>query len=101
MLNNILCSNCKTPITIDIDEFLKGKVYQCSKCDVKVGINEETDLEQEKILLFKKFAKTTKPKTEVIPCPDCGKQISFHPKDLKKGSNIVCNNCKASVSFLK
>ena len=101
MLNNILCSNCKTSITIDIDEFLKGKVYNCSNCDVKLGVDEETDLEQEKILLFKKFAKTTRPKTDVIPCPDCIAQISFHPKDLKKGSAIVCGSCKASVSFLK
>jgi DNA-directed RNA polymerase subunit RPC12/RpoP len=101
MLNNILCSNCKTSITIDIDEFLKGKVYQCSNCDVKVGVDEETDLEQEKILLFKKFAKTQKTNIEVIPCPDCGLQISFQPKDVKKGIAIVCGNCKASVSFLK
>lgn len=100
MLNNILCSNCKTPITIDIDEFLKGKVYDCSNCDVKLGINEETDLEQEKILLFKKFTNAKKQKIEVIPCPDCGSQISFLPKDLKKGSPVVCSSCKAKVTFI-
>ncbi|AGC78058.1 hypothetical protein LX97_03145 [Nonlabens dokdonensis] len=99
MLTNVLCSQCKTPITIDIDQYLKGQVYSCSNCDYKLGVEEETDLEPEKIYLFKKFAKEKKGGSTMIPCPDCRTPISFHPKDLKTGKKIECPNCKVVVTY--
>ncbi|MFT6198071.1 MAG: ssDNA-binding Zn-finger/Zn-ribbon topoisomerase 1 [Nonlabens sp.] len=99
MLNNIDCPNCLIPIAVNTEEFLKGVTFPCSNCDVKLGLEEKTDLGQEQLELFKKFTKLKKQKTTLIPCPDCGTAISFLPKDLKTRTSIACPKCKASVAL--
>ncbi|WP_405377859.1 hypothetical protein [Nonlabens sp. Asnod3-A02] len=99
MINNIPCPSCATPILVNTEEFLKGTTFACSNCDVKLGIEEKTDLDQEKLDLFKKFTKTKKERTSVIPCPDCGAAITFYERDLKKGKTISCSSCNASVAL--
>ena len=99
MLTNVICSQCNTPITIDIDLYLKGQVYNCSNCNHKIGVEEETDLEPEKILLFKKFAKEKRGDATKIPCPDCRTMITFQSKDIKKGKGVPCPNCKVVVTY--
>ncbi|PPK95574.1 hypothetical protein LY01_01165 [Nonlabens xylanidelens] len=99
MINNIPCPSCATPILVNTEEFLKGTSFACSNCDVKLGIEEKTDLDQEKLDLFKKFTKTKKERMSVIPCPDCGAAITFYERDLKKGETISCSSCNASVAL--
>ncbi len=99
MLTNVLCSQCQNSITIDIDKYLKGEVYSCSNCDHKIGVDQETDLEPEKIMLFKKFARDKRVNSTVIPCPDCHTMISIQSKDLKTGKEIHCPNCKVIVTY--
>ena len=99
MIHNIPCPSCATPIVVNTEDFLKGIAFACSNCDVKLGMEEKTDLDQAKLDLFKKFTKTKKERTSVIPCPDCGAPISFNEKDLKTGKAIACNSCKTSVAL--
>ncbi|MEO9953760.1 hypothetical protein [Nonlabens sp.] len=99
MINNIPCPSCATPILVNTEEFLKGSSFSCSNCDVKLGIEEKTDLDQAKLDMFKKFTKTKKERSSVMPCPDCGAAITFNERDLKKGKSIACSSCKASVAL--
>jgi predicted RNA-binding Zn-ribbon protein involved in translation (DUF1610 family) len=99
MSDNIPCPNCQTLISINTEEFLKGKSFSCSNCDVKIGMTEKTDLDQAKMDLFKKFTKIKKEKTSSLPCPDCGIEIPFLTKDLMKGNKIVCPSCKATMEL--
>ena len=99
MIHNIPCPSCATPIVVNTEDFLKGIAFACSNCDVKLGMEEKTDLDQAKLDMFKKFTKTKKERTSVIPCPDCGAPISFNEKDLKTGKAIACNSCKTSVAL--
>lgn len=99
MIHNIPCPSCATPIVVNTEDFLKGTAFACSNCDVKLGMEEKTDLDQAKLDMFKKFTKTKKERTSVIPCPDCGAPISFNEKDLKTGKAIACNSCKTSVAL--
>jgi hypothetical protein len=99
MPDNIPCPNCQTLISINTEEFLKGKSFSCSNCDVKIGMTEKTDLDQEKMDLFKKFTKIKKGKTSSLPCPDCCTLIPFKAKDLIKGKAFVCPSCQASVAL--
>ena len=98
-MNDIQCPNCQTPIAVNTEEFLEGKTFACSNCDVTIGKEEKTDLDQEKLDLFKKFTKTKKERTSIIPCPDCGTAISFTKMDVKKGTSMACSGCKTSVAF--
>lgn len=99
MSDNIPCPNCQTTISINTEEFLKGKTFSCSNCDVKIGRTEKTDLDQQKMEVFKNFNKIKKEKKSSIPCPDCGTAIPFLTKNLMKGHKIACPNCKASLAL--
>lgn len=98
-MSKISCPSCNAPIAVNTNQFLQGTTFSCSNCSTTLGIEEKTDLNQDKLDLFKKFTKTKKEKTQVIPCPDCGTGIPFNVKELLAGKAVSCSQCKASVAL--
>lgn len=96
---SISCPKCSQLLTINTEEFLKGTIFSCTSCHQQIGINQPTDLAQEKLKAFKEFARNKKEPSSQFPCPDCRTQIPFNPKDLIKGKEIQCPVCKVSISL--